>query len=40
MAAYIIADVAITNPEQMAQYRKWMRAGAGFINMVAVDGVN
>jgi uncharacterized protein (DUF1330 family) len=23
MSAYIIADVTITNPEQMAEYRKW-----------------
>jgi uncharacterized protein (DUF1330 family) len=23
MAAYIIADVTVTNPEQMAKYREW-----------------
>ena len=26
MAAYILADVEITNPEQYAEYRKWSSA--------------
>ena len=26
MAAYILADVEITNPEQYAEYRKWSTA--------------
>lgn len=28
MAAYIIADVTVTNPEQMAKYREWSTKAA------------